>query len=98
MVEKLSAGEMTVVVANLNASEPRSVTLQAGNFGENRFASVKILTEDGQIQKLDINHKWLTIDLAPGAGATFNFTYSRYVNKPTYESPYSLRTDWESIH
>ena len=97
MVEKLSADEMTVVLVNLSATQSRSMTLQAGNFGENRFGSVKILTEDGQTQTLDVNNKWLTIDLAPGAGATFDFTYSRYVNKPTYESPYSPRSDWESI-
>jgi hypothetical protein len=89
---------MTVVLVNLSATQSRSVTLQAGNFGENRFASVKILTEDGQTQTLDVNNKWLTIDLAPGAGATFDFTYSQYVNKPTYESPYSPRSDWESIN
>jgi hypothetical protein len=98
MVEKLSGNEMTVVLVNLNASESRSVTLQAGNFGENRFGSVKISTEDGQSQTLDVNNKWLTIDLAAGSGATFDFTYSRYVNKPTYESPYSSRSDWESIN
>jgi hypothetical protein len=60
--------------------------------------SVKISTEDGQIETLKIDNKWLTIDLAPGAGATFDFTYSRYVNKPTYESPYSSRSDWELIN
>jgi len=98
MVEKLSGDEMTVVLVNLSATQSRSVTLQAGNFGENRFNSVKISTEDGQTQTRDVNNTWLTMDLAPGAGATFDFTYSRYVNKPTYESPYSPRSEWESIN
>jgi hypothetical protein len=44
-----------------------------------------------------VNSKWLTLDLAAGSGATLNFTYSRYVNKPTYETPYSSRADWDPI-
>jgi hypothetical protein len=71
--------------------------LQAGSFGENRFDKVTITGEDGSTSTHDVNSKWLTLDLAPGSGATLNFTYTRYVNKPTYETPYSSRADWDPI-
>jgi hypothetical protein len=44
-----------------------------------------------------VKSKWLTIDLAAGSGAALHFTYSRYVNQPTYETPYSSRGDWDPI-
>ncbi len=97
MVESVTADSMRVHVINLSSTEPRVLTLQAGNFGENRFESVKITYENGQILEMKINNKWLTLELDSCAGATLDFVYSRYVNQPTYETPYSLRTTWNSI-
>jgi hypothetical protein len=97
MVDQVSADALRVVVANLNKSQPRTLILQAGSFGENRFDKVTITAEDGSSSTHDVNSQWLTLDLAGGAGATLNFTYSRYVNKPTYETPYSSRSDWDPI-
>lgn len=53
--------------------------------------------EDGSSATHDVNSKWLTLELAAGAGTTLEFTYSRYVNAPTYETPYSSRADWDPI-
>jgi hypothetical protein len=94
MVERLTADEIRLVIVNLGSTESRVVTIQAGNFGENRFESVLISVEDEKSQTLDIKNKWFTIELSPGAGATLDFMYSRYENKPTYETPYSARSDW----
>jgi hypothetical protein len=97
MVDQVSADALRVVVANLNKIQARTLILQAGSFGENRFDKVTISGEDGSTSTHDVNSKWLTLDLAAGSGATLNFTYSRYVNKPTYETPYSSRADWDPI-
>jgi hypothetical protein len=97
MVDQLSAETMRVLLSNLNTSKSRVVTLQAGTFGENRFDTVTIVGEDGSSATHDVKSKWLTIDLAAGSGAALHFTYSRYVNQPTYETPYSSRGDWDPI-
>jgi hypothetical protein len=97
MVDQVSADALRVVVANLNKSESRTLILQAGSFGENRFDTVTITAEDGTSATHEVNSKWLTLDLSAGAGATLNFSYTRYVNKPTYETPYSSRADWDPI-
>ena len=96
MVDQISENAMRLAVINLNLTEARVLTIQAGNFGENRFDSVVISTEDGQVQRIDVKNKWLTIELSPKAGAILEFAYSRYVEKPTYETPYSSRSDWAS--
>jgi hypothetical protein len=97
MVEKVTSDEIRLVVVNLNLLESRRLTVQAGNFGENRFDSVSISTEDGNVQTLAVNNKWLTIELSPSAGATLDFVYSRYENKPSYETPYSAQSDWPRL-
>jgi hypothetical protein len=97
MVDKITTSLIQVHVINLSESESRILTLQAGNFGENRFDSVSISTEDGEIQKVEINNKWFSIELGAGAGAVLNFQYTQYVNQPTYETPYSSRANWEPL-
>lgn len=97
MVDQLSASKMRVLVSNLNTSKSRVLTLQAGTFGENRFDTVTIVGEDGSSVTHDVKSKWLTVELAAGSGAALQFTYSRYVNQPTYETPYSSRGDWDPI-
>jgi hypothetical protein len=97
MVEQISSNSMRVKVVNLNESQSRTLTIQAGNFAENSFNSVVISTEDGNVQSLEIENKWFTLEIGPLAGATLDFKYSRYVNKPTYETPYSKSSTWIPI-
>ncbi len=47
--------------------------------------------------EIKVDNKWLTLELTPGAGASLDFTYSRYVHQPSYETPYSLRSTWDLI-
>jgi hypothetical protein len=74
MVDQVSADALRVVVANLSKSESRTLILQAGSFGENRFDTVTITGEDGSSSTHNVNSQWLTLDLAAGSGATLNFT------------------------
>ena len=98
MVEKITADELRVVIVNLNSVESRILTLQAGNFGENRFDSVVITSDNEETQSFKVNDKWLSLRLSPRAGATLDFTYTRYVNAPTYETPYSTRLNCEALN
>lgn len=97
MVERVSADSLTVKIINTNFKELRILILQAGNFGENCFNSVVVTTEDGNLQNYEINNKWLSLELSPGAGAELVFSYSRFVNTPTYESPFVPRSAWSSV-
>jgi len=97
LVDRLTCNGIRIIIVNLNDNESRLLTLQAGNFGENRFDSVRVITLDGTSTSHEIDSKWVSFELSPGAGATLDFTYSRYVNKPTYETPYSSKSSWENL-
>lgn len=97
MVVAMTADSLTIKIINLSQSTPRHAIIQAGTFGEHRFDSVEISTEDGKTTTQLVDSKWLSINLEPNAGATLVFTYSRYVFSPTYETPFSLRQDWDPI-
>ena len=97
MVDALTGETLSLKVVNLSPINARNLIIQAGSFAENRFDSVVITTEDGKSQQHDVSSQWLSLDLAPGCGASLEFTYTRYVNSPTYETPFSARQDWDPI-
>jgi hypothetical protein len=98
MVNQISSDHIRVQIINLNENQSRTLTLQAGNFAENRFDSVEISTEDGQVQRIKIDNKWFTLEIGPLAGATLDFKYSRYLHQPTYETPFSNASTWAPIN
>jgi hypothetical protein len=91
MVDKISKTNTSVHVANTGAST-RELVLQAGGFGEHQFISVEI---DGKVT--DINDKHFALTLEPGVVTHLNFTVKRFVNDPTYETPWSKREDWHPL-
>lgn len=97
IVDKLTATTIGMQVANISSTDMHSLVIQAGAFGEHRFTSVEIMTESGTIEKHEIGSKWFQIDLTAGAGATLTFTIERYVNTPSYETPFSLQSDWDPL-
>lgn len=97
IVDKLTATTIGMQVANISSTDMRSLVIQAGAFGEHRFTSVEIRTGSGTIEKHEIGSKWFQIDLTAGAGATLTFTIERYVNTPSYETPFSLQSDWDPL-
>jgi hypothetical protein len=83
LVESLSADETTLVLVNVNQSEPRTVVVQAGGYAEHHFTSVVL---DGREVTLD--RPDLTFHLAPGAGARVLLKMRRYANTPTLAFPW----------
>jgi hypothetical protein len=48
-----------------------------------------VLDDDGNaLQELACGAKWLRAELAPGAGLRLRITMTRYVNQPTYDTPW----------
>jgi hypothetical protein len=83
LVEKLSGDETVLTLVNVNQSDPRSVVVQAGGYGEHKFAGMAL---GGRSTPLDTDR--LTVRLAPGSGSRIALTTKRYVNTPTLAMPW----------
>jgi hypothetical protein len=81
-----------VTLVNLNPVKPRTVTIQAGAYGEHRFRSVSI----GNVPR-PVNDSSFDVVLAPGAGARLILPTDRYVNQPTLRLPWSRARDQEQM-
>jgi hypothetical protein len=96
IVDGMNATSLSMQVANIGA-DSQELVIQAGTFGEHRFESVVITGADGAEAKHDIGDKWFALELIGGAVASLKFVISRYVNDPSYETPWSARSDWDPI-
>ena len=84
LVSELKDDRTVVTLVNLNASQPRTVVVQAGGYGEHQFVSAEI---DGK--SIPINARDFTVELAPGAGAKLSLAMKRYANQPTAQFPWN---------
>ncbi|HUR56818.1 MAG TPA: hypothetical protein VM029_03855 [Opitutaceae bacterium] len=73
----------TVTLVNLHATEPRTVIVQGGAYGEHRIESIKV---GGRSQA--VKAPTFTVNLAPGSGATLALEMKRYSAPPTYSLPW----------
>ncbi len=97
IVDSLSATSIGMKISNTSTTTSHSLVIQAGAFGEHRFTCVEIKLDSGSSQKHQIESKWFQIDLGVQAGATLIFTVERYVNSPSYETPFSALDDWDAL-
>jgi hypothetical protein len=84
LVERMDANTTTVTFVNTNQTDSRSLTIQAGGYGEHAFTSATI---NGN--STAINGRHLTLRLAPGAGTKVVFQMKRYANAPTFQFPWN---------
>ena len=97
IVDAISPTSVSLKTVNLNADEERQLVIQAGAFGENRFTSVTVTTKSGESATHSLNGQHLALDLEGGAGATLTLMVERYVNKPSYETPWQKMKDWDPV-
>ncbi|UDF05005.1 hypothetical protein [Asticcacaulis sp. AND118] len=83
LVSELSDTTTTVTLVNTHPFRARTVTIQAGGYGEHRFTG---MTVNGETKPLNRNQ--VTLDLAPGSGATIRFDMQRHVNAPSLRHPW----------
>ncbi len=83
LVSELSDTRTTVTLVNLHPSEPRTVIVQGGAYGEHQLVSV----ERGD-QTTPIDAPVLTVRLGPGCGERLVLTMRRYANTPTARHPW----------
>jgi hypothetical protein len=96
IVDGMDATTLSMQVANIGA-DSQELFIQAGTFAEHSFESVVINGADGATSEMAIGDKWFALDLVGGAVASLKFVISRYVNDPSYETPWSARSDWDPI-
>jgi hypothetical protein len=77
LVSELKADGTTVTLVNLSPSASRTVTVQAGGYGEHQFSTV----ETGG-KTTPVNGNTFAVELTPGAGAVLKIAMTRYANQP----------------
>ena len=83
LISEMSVTHAVVTLVNLSATEPRTVVVQAGAYGEHQFWSADV---GGKITPIDSRD--FTVQLAPGAGAKIALGMKRYANAPTVKFPW----------
>ena len=83
LVSELSDTRTVVTLVNLNASQPRTLVVQGGGYGEHQLVSV---TSGGRTTP--INSSLLTVRLDPGSGQRLELVMKRYANAPTGRHPW----------
>ena len=68
---------------NLNPTQPRTVVVQGGGYGEHQIISAAI---NGK--STPVNARDFTVQLTPGAGAKLSLAMKRYANQPTAKFPW----------
>jgi hypothetical protein len=83
LVEKMTQDETVINLVNLNQTEPRTVIIQAGGYGEHEIVSAQTVNT-----ALDVNGTWCTVALKPGCGGRITLKMKRYANQPTMLFPW----------
>ena len=86
LVSELTDTRTVVTLVNTNASQPRSVIVQGGAYGEHRIDAVQ---QGGKTQR--VGSPTFAVTLAPGAGAKLALTMKRYSEKPTAAFPWERK-------
>ena len=84
LVSELGDTRTVVTLVNLSATEPRTVVVQGGAYGEHLVESVE---SNGHTQS--IGRSDFSVQLAPGAGAKFLLTMKRFAGRPTVNFPWT---------
>ena len=83
LVSELADTRTVVTLVNLNPSQPRTVVVQGGGYGEHQLVSV---TAGGKTTTID--SPTLTVQLEPGCGQQLVLQMKRYANVPTVVHPW----------
>jgi len=87
LVSAVHKQEIVLTLYNLHPLQTRRVIVQAGAFGEHQFTCVK-QTDNEQLGTLQVDGRWFEIELAPGSSASFVVGMRRWVNPPSYATPF----------
>jgi hypothetical protein len=83
LIDTMTDDSVTVTLVNVDDSDSRLVTIQAGAYGEHNVLSVS----DG-VQTQLVNDRSFAVRLAPGTGAKLTVKMKRFANQPTLAFPW----------
>ena len=83
LVSAISDTRTVVTLVNLDRSQPHTVVVQGGGYGEHQFVSATI---GGKT--MATNSPLVTVQLDPGSGQAIALEMKRYVNRPTVLHPW----------
>jgi hypothetical protein len=83
LVDSVSDGSTSLILVNLNQSEPTTLIVQGGAYGEHQCETVKI----GQ-ETISVRGSRFLVMLAPGAGGRLTIATRRYALTPTLTQPW----------
>ena len=86
LVSEMSDTKTVVTLVNTNGSQPRTVIVQGGAYGEHRIETVDT---DGKSQA--VNARTFSVQLDPGAGAKLVLQMRRYAEAPTITLPWERK-------
>jgi hypothetical protein len=75
LVDKLTADEVGVILVNVSQTEPHTVIVQTGAYGEHQCESIT-----RNEQTIPVNDRRLTVRLQPGCGERLTLRTKRYQN------------------
>ncbi len=97
LVDNVTGERVSVTLMNTSDTD-RNVVLQAGSFREHRFESATLVDESGnELASCKIGSEWFEVRLDAGAVARLRLDVTRFVNDPSYETPWSKREDWAPV-
>lgn len=83
LIDTMTDDAVTVTLVNVSPTEPRSVVIQGGAYGEHQVLSVA----NGE-QTHPVNDRSFPVQLAPGSGARLTIKMKRFANRPTLNFPW----------
>jgi hypothetical protein len=105
LVSTVEDTRTVLTLVNLDALEERAVVVQAGAFAEHEFGAVTFSEDSSdypgslwaysapapqlQTRSVTVNAAHLRVTLPPGTQITLDLETRRYVNPPTYRTPFS---------
>jgi hypothetical protein len=85
LVDSLREDSTSLVLVNLNQSEPRTVIVQGGAYGEHVFESLTVGDRTTPVGRTSFR-----VELAPGSGGRLTASMKRYAAQPTLALPWGL--------
>ena len=84
LVDRITPDEVGVTLVNLDPVDSKTVIVQSGAYAEHQITSV---VRD-QAGETPVNASNVAVTLAPGAGERLTLKLQRYVNRPTFQTPW----------
>ena len=84
LVSKIDTSGITLTLVNTNPVDARSITVQAGAYGEHHFETVEIAGKATSVDGRDF-----TVHLKPGSGAEMRIGMRRFAHQPTLAFPWN---------